>query len=235
MDDQKQYFDEPDHRYPEQDVVHPPLAQTLEMEHLQHVLGVLSGNTILDFGSRSGRVTMWFLQQGYDVTAVDVSPNSLRDLRRLYAKQRRSSWGSLTTMTHVPSAGAFDAVVGADILHHVEINRYLPKLHRILAPGGSIAFSEPNAWHFPWYVHWLKEKIPWSIEKGVLQCTRHTLTKRMNQAGFQDIRLVGHGLIPTRLLERIPVLCTFNARVLGNLPIVHWFAFRFIVAAKKSI
>lgn len=231
MNDQATYFDDPTHRY--QHALNPPLAQRLEMEHLEKALGKISGKNILEFGAGSGRVSFWFLKRGFDDTAVDVSPNSLRDLRRLYARKRRASWGSLTTMKQLPTAGAYDLVVGADILHHVEIKTYLPKLYTLLKPGGCIAFSEPNAWHIPWYVHWMREKIPWHIEKGVLQCTRRNLFQQLSLTGFQDIRIIGHGLFPTRFLESMPLLCAFNARVLGNLPITRWFAFRFVIAARK--
>src|SRR3989344_827333 len=106
MNDQQRYFDDSSHRYPQVNAVNPPLAQEFEMEHLHKALGVLGGHNILDFGAGSGRVSFWFLKRGFDVTAVDVSPLSLRDLRRVYMRKRQKSWGALTTMTELPSAGA---------------------------------------------------------------------------------------------------------------------------------
>jgi len=40
--------------------------------------------------------------------------------------------------------GAFDAVVGNAILHHLPLNQVVPELLRILRPGGPFCFAEPN-------------------------------------------------------------------------------------------
>lgn len=229
MNGQQIYFDTKDHRYPH--AFNPAYSQRLELEHLERALGQ-TPKTILDFGAGSGRVSIWFLKKGCDVTAVDVSKRSLLDLRDAYLRQKSASWGKLRIATRLPEA-KFDAVVGADVLHHVDIREYLPKLTALLVPGGRIAFSEPNAWHIPWYLHWMKEGIPWNIEKGVLQCTMGNLMKIVDLSGLRNVRVVGHGLIPTRLFEVFPPLCAVNARTLGNIPFLRYFAFRFILTAQK--
>lgn len=229
MNDQQKYFDTKSHRYPH--ALHPAFSQRLELAHLEEALGP-TPKTLVDFGAGSGRVAIWFLKKGCDVTAVDVSAQSLLDLQRAYRRQRTKSWGRLRITTRLPNT-TFDAVVGADILHHVDIKTYLPRLASLLKPGGRIAFSEPNAWHIPWYFHWMNERIPWRIEKGVLQCTIPNLRKQMRFSGFHHIRIDGHGLIPTRLFEAFPSLCVYNARTLGNIPLLTFLAFRFIVSAQK--
>ena len=229
MNDQQEYFDASSHRY--QHALTPAFSQQLELSHLERALG-LHPKTVLDFGSGSGRVAIWFLKKGCDVTAVDVSKQSLLDLQDAYKRRKSASWGTLRIATRLPDA-TFDAVVGADVLHHVDIREYLPKLASLLAPGGRIAFSEPNAWHIPWYLHWMKEGIPWHIEQGVLQCTMSNLRAVARLAGLGDIRIDGHGLIPTRLLEVFPGLCTYNALTLGNVQLLRLFAFRFILTARK--
>lgn len=227
-DNQQRYFDDASHRYP--DVVDPPFAQRLEMEHLERALGKTPGKNIMDFGAGSGRVTCWFLKKGYNVTAVDISQKSLSDLTRLFRRHRKPSWGILKTATKLPKS-EFDAIVGADILHHVSLNTYLPKLYRTLKSDGRIAFSEPNAWHLPWYIHWYIERIPWEIERGALQCTLINLQKQLHRAHFSDVTIAGHGLFPTRLLEPFSSLCRFNALQLGGY--LKPFAFRFIITARK--
>lgn len=231
MNDQQHYFDDAAHRYP--NAVNPPLAQQLEMEHLERSLGKLSGKTILDFGAGSGRVTFWFLKRGYDVTAVDVSLKSLTDLKRMYKYKRTSSWGKLKTTTALPEK-QFDAIVGADILHHIDLPTYLPRLYRMLKPFGRIAFSEPNAVHLLWYIHYLREGIPWHIEKGILQCTITNLVKLFRHTGFSKVDVKGHGIIPTKLLNKLPTFCRLNALSFGNIPVVRSIAFRFILSAQRK-
>ncbi len=38
----------------------------------------------------------------------------------------------------------FDSVIGSSILHHLDIDRVLLELMRVLKPGGTIYFTEPN-------------------------------------------------------------------------------------------
>ena len=234
MNIQRAFFDHEKHRYPTEDILTPKLAQQLEMTHLERALHIPPGSTILDFGAGSGRVTCWFLQRGYNVTAVDISTKSLLSLRQLYQAKRKKSWGKLTTSTTLPSDKRFDGIVGADILHHIDIPTELPKLYRILKPNGAIAFSEPNAWNVLWYLHYAIQRIPWHIEKGILHCTASNLKKQLSRAGFSAIHIDPHGLLPTRLFNTHPTLCRWNAFTLGNAPIFRVFAFRFILSARKA-
>lgn len=205
MNDQRAYFDETAHRYPTP--VDLPLAQRLELEHLERALGSIPGKTIVDFGAGSGRVTFWFLKKGYNVTAVDISPKSLSDLVRHYTQQKQPSWGILLTSSRLPNT-RFDAIVGADILHHVDMQVHLPNLYQILKPGGRIAFSEPNAWFFLWYVYIFLRSLPWAIERGILHMTVSKITSELHLAGFSHIHIAGF-------------------------PFFRRIAFRFIVTATK--
>lgn len=188
MNNQRAYFDEAAHRYPTP--VDPPLAQQLEVEHLERALGSIPGKTVMDFGAGSGRVTFWFLKKGYDVTAVDISPQSLSDLVRHYKQYKQPSWGILLTSSKLPNI-RYDAIVGADILHHVDMKEYLPRLYSILKSGGRIAFSEPNAWFLPWYAYIVLRRLPWSIEKGILQITIPKIKQGLERAKFSDISIHG--------------------------------------------
>lgn len=206
MNDQAIYFDNPIHRY--QHTLNPPLTQRLEMEHLEKVLGKIPGKTIVDFGAGSGRVTFWFLKKGFNVTAVDVSKQSLIDLQTLYNTRKTSSWGKLTAATALPITKV-DAVIGADILHHVDMKEYLPKLYSILKSGGRIAFSEPNAWLLPWYLYLFIRRLPWNIERGILQMSVPNVIRCCQNAKFCNVSISGF-------------------------PFFRWSAFRLFITAQKK-
>ena len=46
---------------------------------------------------------------------------------------------------HLPYADAsFDAVYGSSVLHHLDLDRALAEVLRVLRPGGRCVFTEPN-------------------------------------------------------------------------------------------
>lgn len=229
---QKKFFDIADNRYPQEKILSTRFAQQLEINHIFNLLLKTYPKNIMDFGSGSGRITIPCLERGMNVWAVDISKKSLLSLSAFYQKNRTSSWGTLNTSTSIPSKIQFDTIIGGDILHHVDIKQILPELYIALKPGGIMVFSEPNAWHLPWYLFILLF-LSWDIEKGILQCNIPNLRKEFTSVGLTNFSFEGHGLIPTKLADFIPTLSRINAFILGNLPLIRYFAFRLIIYAKK--
>lgn len=209
---QATHFDDANHRFDPNQLKNP--SYVLEMETLEKYLNVPKKSTIVDFGSGNGRVSLFFLKKGYNVIAVDISKKSLEELKIIYKKNKTNNWGKLTTQSTLPKSA--DGIVGADILHHINLREFLPQLFRTLKKGGRIAFSEPNGQNPLWYFYLLISRLPWAIEKGITTCTASNLKKQFHMAGFTDIRVIGHGL-----------LISF-----GNV-IISPLAFRLLVTATK--
>jgi 2-polyprenyl-3-methyl-5-hydroxy-6-metoxy-1,4-benzoquinol methylase len=217
--DQQAYFDQAHHRFPTSSLLSESPAQQAEVTMLTHALNLPQGSQVIDFGAGNGRITFPFLKLRYQVLAVDISSQSLAELDKLKPK------GALTLSTHIPDKPCFDGVVGADILHHVDLPETLPRLYQALRPGGRVAFSEPNAWYLPWYFYLWFNRIPWSIEKNIIHNNLIYLKQSFTAAGFTDIHFTGHGFMPT----------TFNSQpwnyTLGKF--LTPFAFRLIISATK--
>lgn len=179
---QQHYFDIQSHRYINNCLITP------ELNALHNALHLKPKTTLIDFGSGNGRVSLYFLKKGYDIIAVDISKHSLEELEVLYESKKTSSWGKLTTSSSLPKIRV-DGIVGADILHHVEITKILPKLITRLKPSGRIAFSEPNAWHLPWYLYLAFKHLPWSIERGIVECSYPNLQRLFTDAKYSNISI----------------------------------------------
>lgn len=230
---QSNYFDVSANRFAQNLLSELSPAHELELGALADYLSLPPGSTLIDFGCGSGRVSLYFLERGYHVIGVDVSRKSLNDLEKYYRTHKNPSWGRFESRLTLPSAAKVRAIAGADVLHHVNISRYLPLFHRLLVPGGKIAFSEPNSYHFPWYIHYFTNHIPWSIEKGIMQCSLFNFRRLLRKAGFDSFTVRGHGLLPTPLFNSFPNLCRVNAMRWGNFPLLRLFAFRYLVLAQK--
>ena len=63
MNDQRTYFDQLAHRYPQPNTVNPPYAQLLELLALESSLKLKPASTIIDFGAGNGRVSLYFLKK----------------------------------------------------------------------------------------------------------------------------------------------------------------------------
>lgn len=231
--DQKNHFENPNSHFDEQLLLQPELYQQIELDQLKKTLNLPKGSSILDFGCGRGRISLYFLQNGYNVHSVDISSYALKFLQGKYKKNKTKTWGKLTTSEQVPTKANFDAIVGADVLHHVPIEATFRLFKKALKPGGKIVFSEPNAYHLPWYLHFYMNNIPFDIEKGILDCTVQNFQSLLKKTGFKQINISGHGIVPTKFLNFSPMLCNFNAKYAGNIPLLRQFAYRFTVSAVR--
>jgi hypothetical protein len=121
------------------------------------------------------------------------------------------------------------AVVGADVLHHVDLEEWLPRLHALLAPGGKAAFSEPGGMNPAWYP-FLAARGDFRIEKRIIRSNIATLQRGFSRHGFRNVTITGVGLAPRPLLGFRPGVCRRHDS-LGNIPGLRWFAYRYLVEA----
>ncbi len=226
---QKQYFDAPRNQYPPARIVTPPLRTELELRYvLERLAGISSGARIVDFGSGTGRLTIPLTQAGYAVVAVDVSERSLAALRDTV---RDLGLPSVETATTIPSGEAYPAIVGADVLHHVDLDEHLPSIRQSLANGGRAIFSEPGGFNPAWYLY-LPLMYDMRIEKRVILSNPLALDRKFRAHGFRDVRITGMGLVPRQLLSWSARACHWHDR-LGDKPVLRWFAYRYIIEATK--
>lgn len=225
---QQKYFDDEKNQYVSSDIENPPLHTKLELSIISQKLHELNINSkIMDFGSGTGRISVFLLQKRFSVYAVDVSNDSLKKLQET---AKKLSFSNLKVSKDIPNK-KFQAIVGADILHHIELDKYLPKIYKSLKKDGIVIFSEPGGMNLSWYIY-LPLFQNWKIEKGVTTCTYNNLIKKFKKNGFREILIKGLGLLPRPLFKWSEKLCRLNDRI-GDIPFFRRFAYRYIIEAKK--
>ena len=233
IDYQEEFFNDVDNQYDPELIAKPPRHTQYELQLVEKRLAEHNVKALVDYGAGTGRVALYLMNQGYRVTAVDISQRSL-DRLQILAK------GKLKTQRQLPKNEQFGAIVGADVLHHLNLAKSLEMFHGHLAPNGIIVFSEPNALNFAWYlwhplVALVKRKSitrQLRAEKGLLQCYYWGIVGALKKAGYRQINLEGYGLLPPPLFNQLPAAARLN-NWLGKLPILKLFAYRFIIYAKK--
>jgi ubiquinone/menaquinone biosynthesis C-methylase UbiE len=103
----------------------------------------------LEIGSGTGYFSLNLMQLGLieRLTATDISPRMLAELGTTAARLGLEVETQTLDAEHLPFAdGSFDFVVGHAVLHHLpDLETALAELHRVLRPGGTLAFcGEPS-------------------------------------------------------------------------------------------
>lgn len=126
-------------------------------EAVSWLIGDASG-PVIDLGAGTGKLTSSVVQRGFEVTAVDPSPEMLRVL-----SERVPGVGArLGTGESIPadddSAGL---VLSAQAWHWVDPARAVPEVARVLRPGGALGL----VWNFR------DETVDWVRQLGELMDT----------------------------------------------------------------
>ncbi len=105
------------------------------------------GREVLDYGCGRGYIAVRIAQAGAShVTGIDVSRAEVE-----HAESRAADAGVSDRVSFLvgdahatPFADeSFDLIVGAAILHHLDLERSLIEVRRLLRPGGEAVFIEP--------------------------------------------------------------------------------------------
>ena len=126
-----------------------PYNQDWEYLHSIRALD-LKGKTILELGCGTGGYSVMFAHLGAKVIAIDLSSVAIevaRERAQFYGLEDRISFISQPAEALDFPAGMFDAIVGAYILHHIEIDAASQRMRKILKPGGIAIFLEWVAWN----------------------------------------------------------------------------------------
>lgn len=132
-------------RYPR----HYALAPTQYVyEKLSQSMGDLSGRHVLEYGCGEGWTTLDLARRAGHVSAFDISPQAIDHAQQSVARAGLAARCTLRVLAaeqlDFPDE-SFDAALGFAILHHLDMEKALAELHRVLRPGGVAYFAEPLA------------------------------------------------------------------------------------------
>ena len=182
--------------------------------------GIVPGQRVLEIGCGMGRYTMLLAREGLRIEGLDLSSV-------LLDRMREFNGGRFDIPLHCASAdnppaeleGAFDAVLGFFVLHHVvDLEGCFRGVARLLKPGGRAAFLEPNPLNPLYYVQILvTPTMTWQGERGILRMRQRLISDAILRAGLSQPRLSRFGFFPPflanrpwgarleRALERVPL------------------------------
>lgn len=119
---------------------------TPEYRYMINLLGNITGKRILNLGSGIGEEAVYLAIKGADVTAIDISKEMLKKTQKLarhYKMDKKIQYTQMSAEELSFTENSFDAVFGCNILHHVNIEKAIMEVKRILKPNGVAVFLEP--------------------------------------------------------------------------------------------
>jgi SAM-dependent methyltransferase len=192
------------------------------------------GMAALELGCGTGHFTRELARSGADIVAIDVSPELLEIAKDNCSAPHVSYQIENAYELSYPDA-IFDSVVGSSVLHHLEIKDALHEIYRVLKPGGSMHFTEPNMLNpqiaIQKNIPWIKRKLGDSPDETAF--FRWPLRRLLEQTGYCDIRIAPfdflHPQTPVALIELINAL----GRFLEHVPFISEFAGSLYISAIK--
>jgi len=197
--------------------------------------GIRPATTVLEIGCGTGSLAATLAGLGASVTAMDVSETLLAEAGKKIGRGRAFFLrGDAHGLPFRP--GSFHRVLGSSILHHLDLDRALPEILRVLKPGGRIAFAEPNLVNpqvlamkkLPFFGRWMGESPD---ETAFI---RWKLARVLRSRGFSRVRIVPfdflHPLLPAGVLDFSAAFCLMLERI----PLLREAAGSLFISAEKA-
>jgi SAM-dependent methyltransferase len=190
--------------------------------------------TVLELGCGTGYFTRELARCGEDIVAVDVSPELLEIARaNCSAPNVRYEIQNAYELSY--PGDSFDSVVGSSVLHHLEIKEALRQVHRVLRPGGTMFFTEPNMLNpqivIQKNIAWVKQRLGDSPDETAF--FRWRLRRLLEVTGFSGVRIDPfdflHPKTPTTLIGGVAAV----GRFLESLPVISEFGGSLYIRAIK--
>jgi SAM-dependent methyltransferase len=178
------------------------------------------GERVLEVGCGMGRYTLPLAKAGVRVEGLDLSPVLLERLKR-FDGGRYEIPLHCADILDAPAEleEAFDVVVALFTLHHVhDLGATFRAMHRLVRPGGRVAFLEPNPYNPLYYLQILfTPGMTWEGDGGIVRMRKAPIFRGLREAGFVRPESARFGFFPPFLanrpwggrleavLERIPV------------------------------
>ncbi len=116
-------------------------------DYAERVLHDCAGRQVLEYGCGTGSYAFALAERGARVVGIDISETAIELARGkgFPADNPRFQLGNAEELAF--DDAVFDIVCGTSILHHLDIDRAIRELKRVLKPGGRGVFYEPVAYN----------------------------------------------------------------------------------------
>lgn len=193
-----------------------------------------SGDEVLELGCGTGYFTRELVKLNVHITAIDISPELIEEAKKAINNENVNFQIQNAYQMYF-AENKFDSVVGSSVLHHLDIEKAISEMFRVLKPGGHIAFTEPNMLNpqiaLQKNIPWLKRRLGDSPDETAF--FRWQIKKLLIAFGFQKIEVIPfdflHPAIPAPFIKTIATM----GRFVENMPVFKEIAGSLYIQATK--
>jgi 2-polyprenyl-3-methyl-5-hydroxy-6-metoxy-1,4-benzoquinol methylase len=170
-------------------------------EPIMNTCRELNAKRIFDLGCGNGAMCGALKKQGFEVVGCDPSSDGIAIATRTYPEIRFVPLGVYDDAQAIGESN-FDVVVSAEVVEHLFSPRALPRFAKsLLKPGGHLILTTP----YHGYLKNLALAVTGSLDKHFTALwdgghikfwSRHTLTKMLEEEGFELVKFMGAGRLP---------------------------------------
>ena len=162
------------------------------------------GKKILDFACGNGENGIYAASMGADCTGIDISPegvaNSTKNAERMGVADR-CKFVAMDGENMTFEDNTFDLGVEYGALHHVELDKALSELARVLKPNGEMICVEALR-HNP-LIHWYRRRTPhlrteWEVNHILGVESLDIMRKYFDKVEVKFFHLTALALVPLR-------------------------------------
>ncbi|MCW3787441.1 class I SAM-dependent methyltransferase [Plebeiibacterium sediminum] len=189
---------------------------------------------VLELGCGTGYFTQEIIQTKAQVVAIDISPDLL-SIARKNITDSNVSFCEENAYKMTFDNDYFDSVIGSSVLHHLDIDKAIAEIHRVLKVGGVVAFTEPNMMNpqiaLQKNIPWLKRKLGDSPDETAF--FRWQIVRLLKKYNFREIKVIPfdflHPAIPLKLVKTFSSIGNFCEKT----PLVNEIAGSLYITAIK--
>ena len=167
--------------------------------------------------------TEMFARSGAHIIAVDISPELLKKAEARNLPKEKVRFKE-KRFEDCDVDGPFDAIIGSSILHHLELEKALPRIFELLKPDGVMSFAEPNMLNPQIFVERKFRTFFPNISPDETAFVRRTLKRNLQEAGFQDIEISPFDWLHPSIPQPLIGLVAMIGRMLEKIPFVREFS-----------
>jgi len=193
----------------------------------------LSSDKILEIGCGTGLFTEKVFNATHAcITAIDISEELLEHARE---KMPDIEFKQEDAMNLTFPDNNFEGVFGSSIIHHLDMEKAIKEIYRVLKPGGSIVFAEPNMLNPQIFVErnvaFVKKWLGVSPDETAI--IRWSMARMLKENGFKNVRVFPYDFLHPHTPVFMIGLVNFIGRTVEKIPLFKEIAGSVIIYGKK--